>query len=269
MRRKGGTRRAAAEIGHVFDQWKLDDESRTYLDVHCRRYAVLLETIASLEPEMRSRTGAGPMRVLDVGPGYQTELIRRRFSHFLVDTLGFEDSRLSPGPGERHCPFDLNDASDPAKWPTLPPVRLIVLAEVLEHLYTSPLLVFRFLSAALVPSGFLLVQTPNACALNRRVKMLLGKNPLEPIRETRTNPGHFHEYTAAELRQVARQTGLEVHSLEIVNYFDGGSRKHAFFNQLSTGLPASLREGVTMVLRRPAEATAGGGNSAPDAASKT
>jgi methyltransferase family protein len=237
------------DVRETFREWELDAESSEYLDVHWRRYAVLIVTVGRYEARMRA-LGGGPVRILDVGPGFQTELLRRRFPEALVDTLGFADTRLSPRSGVRHYPFDLNEAQEPARWPALPQHHVIVLAEVLEHLHTSPRLVLRFLKTALEPGGYLLIQTPNACALNRRVKMLLGRNPLQPIRENRTNPGHFHEYTVAELLDVARAAGFSVEELRVANYFEGGSWKHALFNRASRFLPARLREGITLVMRK-------------------
>ena len=61
--------------------------------------------------------------------------------------------------------------------------------------------------------GVLVVQTPNAVSLPRRLAMLGGRNPYELIREDATNPGHFREYTAAELRRYAAVAGLAVESL--------------------------------------------------------
>jgi hypothetical protein len=238
------------EVRETFRGWALDVESREYLDVHWRRYTVLVGKIAEYEPRLRALAAPGPVRILDVGPGFQTELLRRRFPEIVVDTLGFEDARLSPRSGERHHPFDLNESQEPARWPAVPQHHGIVLAEVLEHLYTSPSHVLRFLGTALVRGGLLFLQTPNACALNRRVKMLLGRNPLEPIRESRTNPGHFHEYTVAELFNVAEAAGFSIEEMQVTNYFAGGSWKHAFFNRASRFLPARLREGITLVMRK-------------------
>ncbi len=246
------SRSQALALRAVFRNWDLDGESRSYLEVHARRFGVLLETIAPRVSAIRSRAPESDIRILDVGPGYQTELIRRRFPGAYVNTLGFADTRLSPRPGESHFPFDLNDAQEPEKWPALPPHDLVVLAEVLEHLYTSPRLVLRFLGTTIAPGGRLLLQTPNACALNRRAKMLLGRHPLEPIRESRTNPGHFHEYSVAELRALAADAGWAMEELRIANYFDGGTWKHSLFNGVSRLLPPRLREGITLVLRKPA-----------------
>jgi hypothetical protein len=53
----------------------------------------------------------------------------------------------------------------------------IVFAEVIEHLFTAPELVLAYLHELLVPRGQLLLQTPNAASLRKRLKLALGRNP--------------------------------------------------------------------------------------------
>ncbi len=60
----------------------------------------------------------------------------------------------------------------------------------------------------LKPGGAMLVTTPNAAALSKRLRLLFGQNPFEMLRETPENPGHFREYTALEMRKL----GLDVSS---------------------------------------------------------
>src|SRR5262249_11818133 len=148
------------------------------------------------------------MTVLDIGWSQLTEQIGERF-FVTVDALGFDaDGELSAG---RYYNFDLNDCQYPNRCRSdLPRFDAIVFAEVLEHLHTSPAWVLRGLATLLKPNGFILLQTPNAVALPRRLKMLLGRNPYELIREDCTNPGHFGEYTADELCNYAASAGLAV-----------------------------------------------------------
>jgi hypothetical protein len=81
--------------------------------------------------------------------------------------------------------------------------------------------------------------------------MLAGRNPLEPIREDGRNPGHFHEYTLGELREAASAAGLDVGGWRTENYFGAGPAARAYA-VLGRALPARLRHGITIWLRRPA-----------------
>lgn len=201
-----------------------------YLRTHARRYELLLELVRELSPA----------RILVVGPSYESVELR---SIAPVDTLGWQDDRFPRVDGERHVQHDLNDHD----FPSLERYDAIVCAEVIEHLYVSPIPVLRFLGGALTERGRLVVQTPNATALPKRLRMLLGRNPYDPIRANPGNPGHFHEYTVAELEGACAEAGLEVERLITANYFDHGSRKNRLFRAAEPLLPATLREGITVV----------------------
>ena len=205
-----------------------------YLRTHRRRYALLIELARELAPP----------RILVVGPSYDSVQLRDAAP---VDTLGWDDHRFPRVDGERHIQHDLNDRG----FPELERYDLIVCAEVIEHLHVSPVPVLRFLGGALSERGRLVVQTPNATALPKRLRMLLGQNPYDPIREdAATNPGHFHEYTVGELRRAIEDAGLEVERLVTANYFDHGSRKNRLYRAVGPVLPGGLREGITVVARR-------------------
>jgi SAM-dependent methyltransferase len=158
-----------------------------------------------------------------------------------VDTLGFAHPLFPPRDGERHIEADLN--APPGDGDTS--YDLVVAAEVIEHLHSSPVTVLRHLASWARPGGWVLLQTPNAVALHKRLRMLAGRNPIEPIRLDPSNPGHFHEYTLGELRDAAREAGLGVGGWRTANYF-GSNRAYAALGRV---LPPSLRHGITIWLR--------------------
>src|SRR5205823_6516869 len=107
--------------------------------------------------------------------------------------------------------FDLNDAQSEDTWRRdIPRYDVVVMAEVIEHLYTAPELVLGFLKTLVADNGLVIIQTPNAAALSKRLKLLFGRNPYELIRVDTTNPGHFREYTSRELIRIAEGAGFEV-----------------------------------------------------------
>jgi hypothetical protein len=210
-------------------------EEEVYLRTHARRYELLLGLI----------TGLAPQRILVVGPSFESALLREALPAARVDTLGWEDHRFPRREGERHTQLDLNDSD----YPELEPHDVIVCGEVIEHLHVALVPVLRFLAGGLSPGGSLVMQTPNATALPKRLRMLAGRNPYEPIRSTPQNPGHFHEYTVGELRAALTDAGFEITRLVTANYFDHGSRKNRAFRALGPVVPRSLREGITVVAR--------------------
>jgi SAM-dependent methyltransferase len=214
-------------------------EEQVYLRTHAQRYTLLLELVERL---IRGQTLRG---LLVVGPSYESVLLREAFPGVLVNTLGWQDHRFPLREGELHVEFDLNDDD----YPELEQHDLVVCGEVIEHLRVSPLPVLRFLARGLTPRGHLIVQTPNAAALPKRLRLLLGRNPYEPIRAEPRNPGHFHEYTLEELRDAVEGAGLHVTQVLAANYFDHGSRKNKLYRAAGRVLPPSLREGITVVAR--------------------
>lgn len=222
-----------------------------YVGFHSERYAFALATVARLCPRPRSS--------LDVGPAQFTELLAEQ-TGTPVDTLGFPPDGPSAA-GGRHIHFDLNDLDGDGRRPAIGPYDLIVFNEVLEHLHTSPTKVLPWLRDLLTPDGFLMIQTPNAAAVGRRVRLLLGRNPYDLINTDTLHPRHFREYTRRELEGFAADAGLETIELVMGSYFD-----HTYESNLKTrgrarlaglaqntayrALPGSLRTGMTAVMRR-------------------
>ncbi len=223
-----------------------DADAASYLEYHRRRYEYLLERIAHLLARQTRRDGE-PLRVLDVGMSHQTGLVRSVFPEVSLSTLGFYDHRFERMEGVEHLEFNLNEAADEASWPSLNPFDLILLAEVIEHLYVPPTRVLRMLRELLRPGGALLIQTPNPVNLARRLALLGGKSPFEIIRDDANNPGHYCEYTVENLIYLAEVSNLEVVEYSVTNYF--GARKD-FYNLACNLLPGRMAEGITILLRR-------------------
>jgi trans-aconitate methyltransferase len=235
----------AEAISDIAERFSSDPESRAYLATHTPRYMTLLNLIS------KRVSVDGPLRILDVGPSYETEAIRRLWPECQVDSLGFQDARLlPPRPAEQHFEFDLVNAGDETGWPVAEPYAVILLAEVVEHLYTSPRLTLTMLASLLRDDGLLIVQTPNAAALSRRFWLLAGRNPFEPIRDDLHQAGHFREYTVNELAALCRQAGLTPTRIDLENYFRTGSRKNAVLLATGRMVPARLRQGITLQARK-------------------
>lgn len=245
--------------GQILDHFRdrqLDPESRSYIGTHAKRYAFLLDvvinarqTLAHLRPTIT---------VLDIGPSYFTELLRLAFPRDTVLTLRLDSAESRGGhlpnavrhKDQAHFYFDLNDAQYRDRWIKLPSVDIAVMAEVLEHLYTAPTLVLAFVHSLLLTGGILIVETPNAATLKKRLKLLFGENPYEMIRENARNPGHYREYTKRELHQIAATVGFEVLDCVLSNYFSHDSSKRALERVLRNLAPPNLKRGITLVLRK-------------------
>jgi SAM-dependent methyltransferase len=225
-----------------------ESTSENYAAFHRPRFEHTLELIKAHCPESCDR-------ILDIGPSPLTKMIRKNFS-FKVDTMGLEE--YSETDDYTHHHVDLNDVS--IKPDNFEKYQFIVFGEVLEHLPTSPTVVLQFLNDCLSEKGVLILQTPNAVALNKRIKMMLGLNPFELIRINKNNPGHFREYTLNELIAYVDEANFDILEVNRKSYFDiRFSKNHdgssmiknlsgSVRNFIYRSLPPSFREGITMVL---------------------
>lgn len=211
-----------------------------YFSFHKRRYAYLLETALPL-----LHPGA---RVLDVGLSAFSRMILRRRPEVSLTTLGFVDERYWTPSEWTHHPCDLNDPA--FAWTSLGEFDVIILAEVIEHLYTPPQRILRTLRSALKPGGHLVLQTPNAASLMKRFRILCGENPYEMIREELNHAGHFREYTIEELRALACGAGFEVVRVRTANYFNHPGIRGRAYVRLCNLFPPAFRDGITALLKR-------------------
>ena len=240
----------AAEIIAFFDGWELDIEERAYLAYHARRYEFLLGRVDALVKRLGHERSGDPLRLLDVGLGFQTMVLRDRLPGAEIDSVGLPVPRFLDH-GVRHVSFDLNDAYEEDRRPDIGGYHLAIAAEVLEHLYTAPATILHCLAGWLEPGGFAVVQTPNAVALHKRLRMLAGRVPFGPVPEDRSDPAHWREYTAGELAAAARAAGLEPADLDAANYFGGPGGRARLYAALGRALPRGMRHGLTLTLRKP------------------
>jgi hypothetical protein len=224
-----------------FETGQLDGSIREYLHFHASRYAFLLAKVETLDRG----------RILDIGPSFQTVLMREVYPDSVIDTLGFDDSRFPRRECDRHQEYDLNDSVDRGTWPRVEkPYDLVVMAEVLEHVYTAAKPVLSCVASLIRPGGALIIQTPNAVNLGRRISTARGQNPFGMIREQKQNPGHFCEFTVGELRSAAESAQLTVESATLTNYFGARGFRKSVYEVLCSALPGDLRDGITLVARK-------------------
>jgi len=221
-----------------------------YTAFHAPRYVSLLHLL--------DRYVTADTRLLDIGRSRLTDLIHERYD-IPVDALGFVGNEPSPQ-GQNYW-FDLNLAIHRHEWRTdLPTYDVIVMAEVIEHLRTPPQHVLAFLRKLLNPGGRLIIQTPNAVALHKRLEMLAGRNPYEELRTQVDDPGHFREYTRKEMCDMLTAQGYQIELWYAADYLDyryvhhvdhgqvtSMSRTGSVLNWIYRVTPPRLRPGQTVV----------------------
>ena len=104
-------------------------------------------------------------------------------------------------------------------------------------LYTAPELVLLFIKTFMTSGGYLIIGTPNAVSLQKRIGMVRGKNPYELIRINNSNPGHFREYTARELRKICINTGYKIIDLGYHHFNSSKGRLKGLKQSLCRSIP--------------------------------
>ena len=235
----------------VISEAILKQPENGYLRYHAPRYNRLLEVLRELH--------LPSMTLLDVGRSPFAEICKSALSSKL-DLLGFEADATEPD--GNYYQFDLNNCRDDTMWRAdIPSYDIIIFSEVIEHLPISPTFVLAFLHSLLKPGGRLILQTPNAVVLHKRLQLLLGYNPYSLIATDPLNPAHFREYTLSELKHYSEQSNFSVQSSTIENYFDYRYTNHAlgrcekdarlaWVNRLYNWVPKKMKPGITMVLSK-------------------
>jgi SAM-dependent methyltransferase len=234
-------------IADYFWQRPLVGQHRSDMGFHATRWAYLLSHVEALVQQCPE---PGAARILDIGVSLQTQLLKHNYPG-RVDTIDIVDSGI-PAEGEQAIRFDLNELFYEERRPALGPYDVVVMCEVIEHLYTAADSALAGIASWLRPGGFVFVQTPNAAALHKRAELLAGRNPYMDLATiTRDEPPHYHEYTMDELTAAGRRAGLEVIDGEARNYFTGSRPGTALYNLLCERLPPGFRAGLSVSYRRP------------------
>lgn len=197
------------------------EEHLSSLAYHAKRYERLVNTVSSLVSHIDKNTN-DQVTILDVGPWWQTELFRK-YLKVHVNTLGLGENPPiidKPRSNEHYFQQDLNLAINNEYRNDIPPHHIIVMAEVIEHLTTAPTHILKKIKKFLHPDGFLVLTTPNAVALRKRIKMIKGKVPYNLISEDPIYPSHFREYTIEELTKFAHECGFSCLNYNITNDWD-------------------------------------------------
>ena len=222
------------------------ESKERYLQNHGKRFEYLSKLCQTLKPGKSTK-------ILDIGRSDLSVLLSKYYSD--VTTLGLDLEIDKGGHREReiidlkHIVFDLNESKKVEKW-TEEKFDLIVYSEVIEHIYEAPEFSLLFFNYLLNSDGFIIITTPNAASLYRRLKLLLGNNTISRIRFHNLNPAHYREYTKKELIQMAEICELKVVKHEYLSLADNpDSLKSRIFNFITNAIP-SFRWSQVLILSK-------------------
>lgn len=189
-------------INQVLNQIKKGikaNSQKEYFLIHVARYQYLLKIIQSLNLSLNKP-------VLDIGC-YPPHIFQA------LKDLGYHPYGIS----SEHEIIKNKDVSicniehDPFPF-SKSHFNFVLFSEVLEHLTADPQIIFTKIKRVLLPSGYLLVTTPNAVRSQNLIKILLGLNIYYDTTQLKENIYHRHnrEYTLSELKNIVTESGLTI-----------------------------------------------------------
>jgi SAM-dependent methyltransferase len=205
-----------------FERFELNQEERYYLESQAERLAYIIRLVQHYTTHDKL---IRPL-MLDVGSHFLTrcmlDLVDPRPT---VSIAGFHYDSITPSNLlASSIQLDLNTCGLPSAPSFDQGTRfdIITCCEIVEHLFVPPNVVFSFLAKWLKPgSGKLIVGTPNAVSYSKRLAMMQGRNPFEPLHQDYlSGRGHIREYTIGELKEYGAQAGLEPIFEEFNDYWD-------------------------------------------------
>lgn len=225
-----------------------EEQCHTYLTYHKKRFQYLLNKIDSLNLPTDAK-------VLDIGRSPFTKILREKYKN--VTTLGLDLDitlldKADPVSTDivPHIVFDLNDTKEIKELNIPDEFTLIIFAEVIEHLAIHPEHVLQFFNSILARGGFIIIQTPNAVSITKRIKAVLGIHPfVEYDLDGEVGAHHFREFTKSELLKCARNAGYKVTEHKYLNYFPSPNILLRLI-YVVFGIIPGLRNAQTLIIKK-------------------
>ena len=123
--------------------------------------------------------------------------------------------------------FDFDPFDDNGRLPRQ--FDLVTVMAVLEHYPHSLKVLIENLKRITIANGHIYFEVPNIAYLPKRLRFLFGLTPLVNVSDIYLSEtpfiGHHHEFTLAEMRDLARLSDLEIIKKEFYNYSPAGKDK--------------------------------------------
>ncbi|WGI17639.1 class I SAM-dependent methyltransferase [Methanonatronarchaeum sp. AMET-Sl] len=156
------------------------------------------------------------LNLLDIGTTPFTLFLKEKYPDYEISTLDRTDL-MENRCKEKDIEFkscNLDKVSIPFEDNQF---DIVIFTEVLEHIFAPPSKVLNEINRILKNNGKLIISVPNIASLHRRVKLLLGRNPLpHPDNQFKKDwvhgHGHLHLYTRKELISILKDSDFKIKS---------------------------------------------------------
>ena len=177
-----------------------DEKSHMYLTVHVKRFEKIFDAINAVVVESEGRAQS----VLDIGThaAYHPQL--KSIFGENVEFIGSFDETYNTFPISKFHSIDVQKSPLPFADHTF---DVVLMLEVVEHLYNDPMYVLSEVNRVLKVGGALILCTPNVNSWQSLLKMLTGEHPYR-FGYTPGDFPHVHEFTVSEIREVLKAAGF-------------------------------------------------------------
>lgn len=181
------------------------EEEALYMRDHAYHFKRILKSIPRSDR---------PLTILDIGTTPFTLYLKKEFAGYNVLTLDrselLKGRCLEAGIELRACDLDLGKIPFESE-----SFDVVILTEVLEHVFCPPSIILREVYRILKPSGLLILSVPNIASLLNRVKLAFGFSPLEDADQQMNKDwvhghGHVHEFVRKEIVDLCAKAGFSL-----------------------------------------------------------
>ena len=178
-----------------------DTESQIYCAVHITRFEKSFDAINAVA----AGNVSGKQSVLDIGTHATYHPNLKVLFGDNVEFIGTYNEAYKTYHINKFHNIDLEESPLPFSDKSF---DVVLMLEVIEHLYNDPMRVLSEVNRVLKDDGALILSTPNVNSWQSVLKMLTGEHPYRFGYFTPGDRPHVHEFTVSEIREVLQAAGF-------------------------------------------------------------